>query len=200
MSNTFTAEYPYNIKRTDRECVNGHKAACFWFVGLSGSGKSTLANLVEQELHKKKVRTYILDGDSIRKGLSKDLSFSETDRVENLRRIGEVAKLMCDAGLVVLATFITPFERERQALRSMLPGLFYEVFIDTPIAVCEERDVKGLYKMARTGEIRDFTGISSPFEPPKTPDIYINTALQPAAQSVALILENIFSKIDIDCN
>ena len=190
-------EHSYKITRPDRELVNGHKAACIWFTGLSGSGKSTLANHLEQELYTMGIKTYTLDGDNIRKGLNKDLTFTDADRSENLRRIGEVAKLMCDAGTVLLATFITPFEHERRALRNLLGEMFIEIFVDTPIEVCEERDVKGLYKKARAGEISNFTGISSPFEPPVSPEIYIKTTNQSLEQSVDLILASVLPKIKL---
>lgn len=188
-------EHSFKINRTDREKANGHNAACLWFTGLSGSGKSTVANLVEQVLFNQGIKTFVLDGDNIRKGINKDLTFSDADRVENIRRIGEVARLMCDAGLVVIATFISPFEKERTALRNLLGDNFFEIFIDTPIAICEQRDVKGLYKKARNGEISNFTGISSPFEPPLNPDIRIDTSVLTPEQSVNLILETLFHKI-----
>ena len=190
-------EHSYKITRHEREQANGHKAACLWFTGLSGSGKSTLANLVEQEMFHKGIKTFTLDGDNVRKGLNIGLRFTEEDRIENLRRVGEVAKLMCDAGLVTLATFVSPYERERQTLRHLLSPSFYEIFIDTPIEICEQRDVKGLYLKARNGEISNFTGISSPFEAPVSPDIYINTTNQTLEQSVNLILESILPKIKL---
>jgi adenylylsulfate kinase len=188
-------EHSYKLKRADRERANGHKAACLWFTGLSGSGKSTIANVVEQELFKKSIGTFILDGDNIRKGLCKDLSFTEEDRAENLRRTGEVAKLICDAGLVAIATFISPYRRDRCWLRSLLGESFVEIFVDTPIEVCEHRDVKGLYHKARTGEISNFTGISAPFEAPDSPEIYINTINQTLEQSVNLILEYLLPRL-----
>jgi len=190
-------EQSYKLQRADRESSNGHKAACLWFTGLSGSGKSTLANYVEQVLFEKEINTLILDGDNIRKGLCSDLSFTEADRIENLRRVGEVAKLMCEAGLVVMATFISPYERERQKLRERIGESFIEIFIDAPLGVCEQRDVKGLYKKARLGEISNFTGISSPFEPPVSPEIYINTADQTLEESADLILEYILPRIQV---
>jgi len=188
-------EHSYKLKRVDREAANGHKAACLWFTGLSGSGKSTIANCVEQELFERGIKTFILDGDNIRKGLSKDLSFTEPDRVENLRRIGEVSKLICDAGLVTIATFISPYQRDRQWLRDLLGDLFIEIFVDAPLAICEQRDVKGLYQKARNGEISNFTGISSPFEAPTSPDIYVNTVNQTLEQSVKSILEYVLPKL-----
>jgi adenylylsulfate kinase len=190
-------EHTYKITRFDREEANGHKAICLWFMGLSGSGKSTLANKVEQELVSQGIKTFILDADNIRKGLNKDLRFTEGDRSENLRRIGEVSRLMCDAGLVTISTFISPFERDRQYLRILLGELFLEIFVDTPLEICEQRDVKGLYKKARNGEISNFTGISSPFEVPEFPDIRVDTLNQTLEQSVNLILENILPKIKL---
>lgn len=191
-------EQSYKLKRADRERSNGHKAACLWFTGLSGSGKSTIANYVEQVLFENGINTLILDGDNIRKGLSSDLTFTEEDRVENLRRVGEVAKLMCEAGLVVMATFISPYERERQKLRDRMGDSFIEIFVDASLAVCEDRDVKGLYKKARTGEISNFTGISSPFEPPVSPEVYVNTAGQTPEESANIILEYILPIIKAD--
>ena len=188
-------EHSYKLKRADREMANGHRSACLWFTGLSGSGKSTIANCVEQELFEKGIKTYVLDGDNMRKGLCSDLSFTEEDRVENLRRIGEVAKLFCDAGLVTIATFISPYRRERQLLRGLLGESFNEIFVDTPLEICEQRDVKGLYQKARAGEISNFTGISSPFEAPTSPEIYINTVTQSVEQSVNSILEYIPPKL-----
>ena len=190
-------EHSYKLKRADREKANGHKAACLWFTGLSGSGKSTIANVVEQELFEKGIKTFILDGDNIRKGLCSDLSFTEQDRVENLRRIGEVTKLICDAGLVAIATFISPYRRDRQWLRSLLGDSFIEIFVDTPLETCEQRDVKGLYQKARRGEISNFTGISSPFEAPTSPEIYINTVNKTLEQSVNLILEYVLPKLEV---
>lgn len=190
-------EHSFRINRAERECANGHRSICVWFTGLSGSGKSTIANLVELELFEKGIKTFILDGDNVRNGLSKGLTFSAHDRDENLRRIGEVAKLMCDAGLVVLAAFVSPFIRERQMLRDLLGASFYEIFVDTPIEVCEQRDVKGLYKKARAGEISNFTGISSPFEAPVSPEIHLVTANLTLNQSVNLVLENILPKIQL---
>ena len=154
----------YKIGKSDRIRQNGHKPCVVWFTGLSGSGKSTLANAVEQLLVADAIHTYVLDGDNIRNGLNSNLDFSEAGRRENIRRIGEVSKLFVDAGMVVLTAFISPFKSDRALVRSMLDQQeFVEVFVDCPIEVCEQRDVKGLYKKARAGEISDFTGISSPF-------------------------------------
>jgi bifunctional enzyme CysN/CysC len=165
-----------DISRPDREELNGHTGRVYWFTGLSGSGKSTLANAFEVALHERGIHTYILDGDNIRHGLNKDLGFTDADRVENIRRIGEVARLMVDAGIVVLTAFISPFRAERDMARELFKaGDFVEVFVDTPLAICEERDVKGLYKKARAGEIPNFTGISSPYEQPLDPECHVTT-------------------------
>jgi bifunctional enzyme CysN/CysC len=148
-----------------------------WFTGLSGAGKSTIANLVEKKLARMNRHTFLLDGDNVRHGLNKDLGFTDADRVENIRRVGEVAKLMTDAGLIVIAAFISPFRSEREMVRHMMaPGEFVEVFIDTPLAAAEARDVKGLYKKARAGQLKNFTGIDSPYEAPTDPEIHIDTS------------------------
>ncbi|WP_349308025.1 MULTISPECIES: adenylyl-sulfate kinase [unclassified Pseudofrankia] len=153
------------------------KPAVVWFTGLSGAGKSTIANLVEKRLHDQGFHTYLLDGDNIRHGLNKDLGFTEADRVENIRRIAEVARLMVDAGLIVLTSFISPFRAERQLARDLLdPGEFIEVHVDTPLEVAESRDRKGLYAKARAGELTNFTGIDSPYEPPSHPDIHLDAS------------------------
>ncbi len=189
--------HDYKIGREEREIRNGHRAACLWFTGLSGSGKSTVANVVEQEMHNLGFRTYILDGDNIRKGLNKDLNFTEEGRIENIRRIGEVAKLMTDAGIIVLAAFVSPFLKDRQLLRDLMGGSFVEIFVDAPIEVCEQRDVKGLYKKARAGEISNFTGISSPFEKPEHPDVHIHTDQLKLSDSAKLVLDTVLPKIKI---
>jgi len=189
---------PHNHKTCvdDRNQLNGHRSLVIWFTGLSGSGKSTLANMLEQHLHDKGIRTFILDGDNVRKGLNKDLDFSDEGRKENIRRIGEVAKLMTEAGLVVIAAFVSPFEEERQKLRSLLgDDVFVEVFVDTPLEVCESRDTKGLYKKARKGEIAHFTGISSPFEPPLHPDVHILTTEETPEKSLERILDTMWPKL-----
>ena len=190
-------EHQFTISRAERENINGHKAICVWFTGLSGSGKSTLASHLEEELFKRGYKTYVLDGDNVRNGLSKDLTFTEKDRDENLRRIGEVAKLMCDAGIIVIAAFVSPFIHERQMLRNIIGDLYNEVFVDTPLEICEERDIKGLYKKARRGEIANFTGIGSPYEPPLTAEIRVETKNLSISQSVSLVLENILPKIQL---
>lgn len=167
-----------------------------WFTGLSGSGKSTLAVQLEAQLYALGYKTYLLDGDNIRTGLNKDLSFSDADRVENIRRLGEVSKLMVDAGLVVLSAFISPFEADRQQVKNIVGSENYlEIFVDTPLEICEQRDVKGLYKKARAGEVKNFTGIDSPYEKPKQPDIAIKTAEMTLDESVAKLMEIILPKI-----
>ena len=165
-----------DVTRADRNKLLGQKGATIWFTGLSGSGKSTVAVALEQALFARNKLVYRLDGDNVRHGINKNLGFSAEDRAENIRRIGEVAKLMADAGLIVLTAFISPFRAERQMIRDMLPeGEFVEIFVDTPLEVAEERDVKGLYKKARSGELKNFTGIDSPYEPPRDPEIRVNT-------------------------
>ena len=159
------------------------------FTGLSGSGKSTIANLVEKKLQAMGRHTYILDGDNVRHGLNRDLGFTDADRVENIRRVAEVARLMADAGLIVLVSFISPFRSERRLARDMLPeGEFLEVFVDTPLAVAEARDVKGLYKKARAGELKHFTGIDSPYEAPEHPEIHVDTTKLTPAEAAELIV------------
>jgi bifunctional enzyme CysN/CysC len=163
------------IKRARAE-IKHQRARCLWFIGLSGSGKSTIANLLEKRLHADGKHTYILDGDNVRHGLNRDLGFTEGDRVENIRRVAEVAKLLVDAGLIVIVAFISPFRAERQLARSLFEdGEFIEVFVDTPLEECERRDVKGLYAKARRGELKNFTGIDSDYEPPLAPEIHLNT-------------------------
>ena len=176
ITNQNTAIQEPTIYRKDREVMNGHKSIIIWFTGLSGSGKSTLAYALEDILHKEKIRTFVLDGDYIRQGLCKDLGFSNADRIENIRRIGEVSKLMMEAGPIVLAAFISPFKQDRKVVRELVSkGDFIEIFCDSPLAICESRDVKGLYKKARSGEIPEFTGISSPYENPDNPELILDT-------------------------
>jgi bifunctional enzyme CysN/CysC len=177
-----------DISRDAHAGLKNQKPAVLWFTGLSGSGKSTIANLVEKKLHRMNRHTFLLDGDNVRHGLNKDLGFTEADRIENIRRVGEVAKLMTDAGLIVITAFISPFRAEREMVRAMLPeGEFVEVFIDTPLSVAEERDVKGLYKKAREGQLKNFTGIDSPYEAPAAAEIRIDTTKvtpEEAAQAI----------------
>jgi adenylylsulfate kinase len=187
----------YKITKKDRERLNGHKPLIVWFTGLSGSGKSTLAGSVEELLYKNGVRTYLLDGDNIRHGLNSNVDFSEAGRKENIRRIGEVAKLFADAGIVVLTAFISPFREDRDQVRSLAEvGEFAEIFVNCPIEICEQRDVKGLYKKARAGEIKDFTGISSPFEHPLNPEMEIKTDIMGVEESVDKIVKYISEKIN----
>lgn len=177
------------ITKKDRQLLNEHKSCVLWFTGLSGSGKSTLANAVDHELYKQGFRSYVLDGDNIRHGLNRDLSFRAEDRKENIRRIGEVAKLFVDSGQIVLTAFISPFREDREMVRNMFQeDEFIEIFVNCPIQVCENRDPKGLYKKARKGEIPDFTGISSPYEAPNHPEISIDTNKTTIEQSVQMIL------------
>jgi bifunctional enzyme CysN/CysC len=174
-----------SVDRTAREKLNGHPGKVLWFTGLSGSGKSTLANALEVELHARGIHTYILDGDNVRQGLNRDLGFTDTDRVENIRRIAEVAKLMMDAGLIVMTSFISPFRGERDLARELIgPENFVEIFVDTPLEICEQRDVKGLYKKAREGKIPNMTGVNSPYEAPLAPDVTVRTQETPLAESV----------------
>jgi len=181
-----------DISREARALLMNQRAAVLWFTGLSGSGKSTIANLVEKKLHRMNRHTFLLDGDNIRHGLSRDLGFSDADRVENIRRVGEVARLMTDAGIIVITAFISPFSAERKMVRDMMrPGEFIEVHIDTPLAEAERRDVKGLYKKARAGQLANFTGIASPYEPPSSPDIRIDTTKMTAAEAATLIVEHL---------
>ena len=185
-----------DIDRTAHAQLKNQKPLVLWFTGLSGSGKSTIANEVEKRLHLMNRHTILLDGDNVRHGLNKDLGFTEADRVENIRRIGEVAKLMTDAGLIVLTAFISPFRAERDMVRAMLPeGEFVEIFVDTPLDVAEERDVKGLYKKARAGELKNFTGIDSPYEAPENADIVVNTTEATAEQAAVKIIEALLGRI-----
>jgi adenylylsulfate kinase len=183
------------VTRARREALNGHHAVVLWFTGLSGSGKSTLAHAVEERLHGLGARTFVFDGDNVRHGLCSDLSFSEADRTENIRRIGELAKLFLEAGVISLTAFISPFRRDRARVRSIIPhGEFIEIYCKCSIEVCEQRDVKGLYKKARNGEIPNFTGISSPYEEPEKPELVIDTANTPLEACVDNVIELLKSR------
>ncbi|NNC72729.1 MAG: sulfate adenylyltransferase subunit CysN [Sphingomonadaceae bacterium] len=184
-----------DVTREAHAELKGQQARLLWFTGLSGSGKSTIANLVEKKLHAAGRHTFLLDGDNVRHGLNRDLGFTDADRVENIRRVGEVAKLMTDAGLIVMTAFISPFRSERRMIRNMLPkGDFVEVFVDTPLEVAEERDVKGLYKKARAGELKNFTGIDSPYEEPDNAEIRVNTVEMSAEEAADYIIAQLFGE------
>ena len=177
------------VNKAAHIALKGHRPALIWLTGLSGAGKSTIANLIEKKLHAFGLHTYLLDGDNVRHGLNKDLGFTEADRVENIRRVAEVARLMVDSGLIVLVSFISPFRAERQLARDLMPdGEFYEIFVDTPLAAAEARDVKGLYRKARAGELKNFTGVDSPYEPPEHPEIRIDTEKTSAAEAAEQIV------------
>jgi bifunctional enzyme CysN/CysC len=183
---------PLEVSRETHAVLKGQKPAVLWFTGLSGAGKSTIANLVEKKLAALGRHTFLLDGDNVRHGLNRDLGFTEADRIENIRRVGEVARLMADAGLIVLTAFISPFRAERHMVRRMVPeGEFIEVFVDTPLADAEKRDPKGLYAKARAGELKNFTGIDSPYEPPEAPEIHIDTTSMSADAAAELIVDEL---------
>lgn len=187
------------VSREQKQQHKGHKPVLLWYTGLSGSGKSTVANAVEAKLFSLGCHTYLLDGDNVRMGLNKGLTFSDEDRVENIRRISEVAKLFVDAGLIVSTAFISPFKADRAQARSIMnEGEFVEVFIDTPLAVCESRDPKGLYKKARAGEIPNFTGISSSFDVPLAPEIHVKTAEQTIEQCADQIVDYLIKHKVVD--
>jgi bifunctional enzyme CysN/CysC len=184
-----------DVSRETHAALKGQRPAVLWFTGLSGAGKSTIANLVEQKLAARGRHTFLLDGDNVRHGLNRDLGFTEADRIENIRRIGEVARLMADAGLIVLTAFISPFRAEREMVRNMLPdGEFVEVFVDTPLAEAEQRDAKGLYAKARAGELKNFTGIDSPYEAPENPEIRIDTTAMSADEAADLIVAELIKR------
>ena len=188
-------KYQYKINRKQREHLNGHGSFMILFTGLSGSGKSTIANALEHYLYKKKIHTYVLDGDNIRTGINQNLGFSPEDRSENNRRVGEIAKLLINSGCVVLAAFIAPYQKDRECIKHIVaPANYFEIYINTPLEECERRDVKGLYKKARSGEIKNMTGISAPYEAPENPDIEI-TLENSIEESVAIIYEFIKDKL-----
>jgi len=178
------------VTREHREKVHGHKGAVIWFTGLSASGKSTIAHLVEKELHKKGCSTYVLDGDNVRHGLCSDLSFRPEDRAENVRRIGEMVKLFVDAGIIVLTAFISPYRKDRRMVRSLFEyGQFLEIYVDCPIEECAKRDKKGIYEKAKAGIIKNFTGISAPYEEPYTPELVIKSHEEDAGSLAARVIE-----------
>jgi adenylylsulfate kinase len=199
--------HEHAVKRADRERLNGHRGCVVWFTGLSGCGKSTVANAVDAMLHQRGVRSYVLDGDNVRHGLNATpqmlaerygeefgqrfgLGFGQADREENIRRVGAVAGLLCDAGLVTLTAFVSPYRADRDAVRASLsPGDFIEVFVDAPLEVCEARDPKGLYKQARAGQIKNFTGIDAPYEPPQSAELTLNSGAEPPAALAGQVLQ-----------
>ena len=190
-----TVKYHFNVTRKDREKLHGHKSFLLWFTGLSGSGKSTLANQVEVELHKQGISTFVLDGDNIRQGINKDLSFAPDHRTENIRRIAEISKLMIDAGVVTLAAFVSPYIEDRENIKAIVgTDNFIEIYVNTSLEECERRDVKGLYKKARAGEIKNMTGISAPYEAPLHPDLELITDNQSIETSTKAILNLVFQK------
>ncbi|WP_179348050.1 adenylyl-sulfate kinase [Winogradskyella pacifica] len=191
-----TVRHNYKITKADRKRLHNHQSFLVWFTGLSGSGKSTLANLVEVALHKSNISTFSLDGDNIRQGINKDLTFAPGDRTENIRRIAEIANLMVDAGVVTLAAFVSPYIKDRENIKTIVgKENFIEVYINTSLEECERRDVKGLYKKARAGEIKNMTGISAPYEAPINPDLEIVTDNQSIEASVQTILDFIIQKL-----
>src|SRR5680860_48963 len=188
----------YKIGRELRQKANGHNSFLVFFTGLSGSGKSTIANALEQKLYDLSIKTYVLDGDNVRKGINKNLSFSEKDRSENIRRIGEISKLFVDAGIVVLAAFIAPYEKDREFIKKIIgKDNYVEVFVNTSLEECERRDIKGLYKKARKGEIKNMTGISAPYEKPKTPAINLEQQ-HSVEEAVTLIYAKIKNKLSLE--
>jgi adenylylsulfate kinase len=192
-----TVTQNYKITKSQREILHGHKAYLLWFTGLSGSGKSTLANLVEIELYKKGLSTYILDGDNVRQGINKDLSFAPKHRSENIRRIAEISNLMLDAGVITLAAFVSPYKKDREVVKQIVgPDKFIEIYVNTTLEACESRDVKGLYKKARAGEIKNMTGISAPYQAPTHPDLEIITDGQTIQESVAIIMQFLNTKFN----
>ena len=190
--------HQHALSKKDRECQNGHKGHVLWFTGLSGSGKSTVASAVERKLHQQGIRTFILDGDNVRTGLNSDLDFSAASREENIRRIAHVSALMKDAGLVVLSAFVSPYQKDRDFVRECAQSDFSEIFISTPLEVCEQRDVKGLYAKARAGQISNFTGISAPFEEPTNPELDVPTHELSIEQATAMVVDYINPKIALN--
>ena len=193
MQSTNTIWHPTIVTRTKRQALNNHQSVVLWFTGLSGAGKSTLAHAVEERLHQRQCRTFTLDGDNVRHGLCGDLGFSEADRQENIRRVGETAKLFLEAGIITLTAFISPFKEDRARVRSILPhGQFLEIYCNCDLSICEQRDTKGLYQKARAGDIKNFTGIDSPYEAPEKPELNVNTgqsSLNDCVEQVMMMLE-----------
>ena len=190
--------HQFFVDRNKRAELKGHPSFLIWFTGLSGSGKSTIASRLEEELFNRGYHTYILDGDNVRKGLNSDLDFTDFGRQENIRRIGEVANLFVDAGIVVMASFISPFRQEREFVKNLVgPSCFFEVFVDCPIEECETRDIKGLYKKARAGEIPNFTGISSPYERPENPDSTIDTSLLSVDEAITKLIDKLEDRFNL---
>lgn len=188
----------YNVSVEHRRKQNKHNSLLIWFTGLSGSGKSTLANQVEVALHEQGLRTYVLDGDNIRRGLNTDLDFTPEGRKENLRRIAEAAKLFIDAGVVTLAAFISPLQKDREKIKQIVgKENFIEVYVKASVEACEKRDVKGLYQKARNGEIKNFTGISAPYEEPENPDVIVNSEKETIAESIQIIMDQIKTKLEL---
>ncbi len=191
---TNTIWHNATVTRDRREQLNAHKGGVIWFTGLSGAGKSTLAHTVEERLHQLDCRTYEFDGDNVRHGLNSDLGFSEQDRSENIRRIAEMCALFVDAGVIALTAFISPLHKDRALVRKLMGADFLEVYCRCPVEVCEQRDVKGLYKKARAGEIKDFTGVSAPYDEPKNPDLVIDTDKQSLEESTGNVLQLLLEK------
>ncbi len=190
MTSSNTVWHHATVTRERREQQNSHKSAVLWFTGLSGAGKSTLAHAVEEQLHQCGCRTFVLDGDNVRHGLCGDLGLGDADRQENIRRIGEMTKLFIEAGVIVLTAFISPFREDRERVRGLFPhGDYLEIFCDCSLELCEQRDVKGIYARARAGEIREFTGIDSPYEPPQNPELVVATGALGLGESVGQVLE-----------
>lgn len=193
-------QYEPLVKCADRHLLNGHRSGLLWFTGLSGSGKSTLAHAVEARLHAKGIRSYVLDGDNVRHGLNRDLGLSPEHRLENIRRIAEVAKLMVDAGILVFAAFITPYRESRRFVRQLMAGCpYYECYVKCDFAICEGRDPKGLYRRARQGEITNMTGLSAPYQEPETPDLVIETGHYPLDKCVEIVVDKLIETGLIMC-
>ncbi|WP_404786047.1 adenylyl-sulfate kinase [Altericista sp. CCNU0014] len=190
MQSTNVVWHHATVSREEREVLNSHKSAILWFTGLSGAGKSTLSHAVESRLHEMKCHTFVIDGDNVRHGLCGDLGFAAADRTENIRRVGEVAKLFVEAGVITLTAFISPFRSDRDRVRQMVgANEFFEIYCKADLAVCEQRDVKGMYRKARSGEIAEFTGISSPYEAPEAPELVVETGSKPLEACVEEVID-----------